>query len=154
MRRGSGKDRCILPCNVCLNDFVEAEWGVTENNRRAQYYRITPAGRKHLATEKKSLSSRWRGSRGSWRREGKNTMRLAKKIGVLWRQKQFEAELEEEIRIHREMSGEATFGSVALAMECSREVWGLPRLESWKQDIRCAHEGIPPGYSRSAGMSR
>ncbi|CAN5891213.1 MAG: PadR family transcriptional regulator [Gemmatimonadota bacterium] len=31
--------------------LVEAEWGVTENNRRARYYRITPAGRAHLTTE-------------------------------------------------------------------------------------------------------
>src|SRR5436190_8684628 len=40
---------------LLLNDFVAAEWGVTENNRRARYYRITPAGRIHLAAEKKSF---------------------------------------------------------------------------------------------------
>ena len=33
---------------LLLNEFVEAEWGVTENNRRARYYRITAAGRKQL----------------------------------------------------------------------------------------------------------
>jgi PadR family transcriptional regulator PadR len=31
--------------------FVVAEWGVTENNQRARYYRITKAGRAHLAAE-------------------------------------------------------------------------------------------------------
>lgn len=31
--------------------FLEAEWGVTENNRRARYYRITSAGRSHLRAE-------------------------------------------------------------------------------------------------------
>lgn len=31
--------------------LVEAEWGVTENGRRARYYRLTRAGRKHLASE-------------------------------------------------------------------------------------------------------
>jgi PadR family transcriptional regulator, regulatory protein PadR len=31
--------------------LVEAEWGATENNRRARYYRITSAGRKQLAAE-------------------------------------------------------------------------------------------------------
>lgn len=31
--------------------LVEAEWGVTENNRRARYYRLTRAGRKHLHAE-------------------------------------------------------------------------------------------------------
>src|SRR5215469_15481244 len=38
---------------LLLNDFVEAEWGVTENNRRARYYRITAAGKKHLAEERR-----------------------------------------------------------------------------------------------------
>jgi PadR family transcriptional regulator PadR len=31
--------------------LVEAEWGVTENNRRARYYRVTSAGRAHLRAE-------------------------------------------------------------------------------------------------------
>jgi transcriptional regulator len=31
--------------------FVEAEWQVTENNRKARYYRITAVGRKHLGAE-------------------------------------------------------------------------------------------------------
>jgi transcriptional regulator len=31
--------------------LVAAEWGVTENNRRARYYRVTPAGRAHLTRE-------------------------------------------------------------------------------------------------------
>lgn len=34
--------------------LLEAEWGVTENNRRARYYRITPAGRAHLKAETKN----------------------------------------------------------------------------------------------------
>ncbi len=31
--------------------LVEAEWGLTENNRRARYYRLTSAGRDHLRDE-------------------------------------------------------------------------------------------------------
>lgn len=31
--------------------FVDAEWGVTENNRRARFYRLTPRGAAHLADE-------------------------------------------------------------------------------------------------------
>ena len=31
--------------------LVDAEWGVTENNRRARYYRITAAGRAQLRTQ-------------------------------------------------------------------------------------------------------
>lgn len=30
---------------------IESEWGVSENNRRARFYRITKAGRKQLAAE-------------------------------------------------------------------------------------------------------
>lgn len=31
--------------------FVSAEWGLSENNRRARYYSVTDAGRKHLHAE-------------------------------------------------------------------------------------------------------
>jgi PadR family transcriptional regulator, regulatory protein PadR len=31
--------------------FVSSEWGVSENGRRARYYAITRAGRKHLTRE-------------------------------------------------------------------------------------------------------
>jgi PadR family transcriptional regulator len=31
--------------------LLETEWGVTENNRRARYYRITPGGRAALRIE-------------------------------------------------------------------------------------------------------
>ncbi len=32
--------------------WVAAEWGISENNRRARFYRLTPAGRKQLAAER------------------------------------------------------------------------------------------------------
>ena len=31
--------------------FVSSEWGLSENNRRARYYKLTRAGRKQLAAE-------------------------------------------------------------------------------------------------------
>ena len=36
---------------LLLRGYVEAEWGASENNRRARYYTITRPGRKHLASE-------------------------------------------------------------------------------------------------------
>ncbi len=36
---------------MLINGWVAAEWGQSENNRRARYYRLTPAGRKQLAVE-------------------------------------------------------------------------------------------------------
>jgi transcriptional regulator len=37
---------------LLLSGYVEAEWGPSENNRRARYYELTRAGRKHLAAER------------------------------------------------------------------------------------------------------
>jgi PadR family transcriptional regulator, regulatory protein PadR len=34
--------------------WVKAEWGVSENNRRAKYYTLTPAGRTQLKLEASS----------------------------------------------------------------------------------------------------
>src|SRR3954470_11846352 len=36
---------------LLLNGWVKAEWGESENKRRARYYTLTPAGRRHLAAE-------------------------------------------------------------------------------------------------------
>ena len=36
---------------MLIKGWVKAEWGVSENNRRARYYRLTPAGRRQLAEE-------------------------------------------------------------------------------------------------------
>jgi DNA-binding PadR family transcriptional regulator len=37
-----------------IKGWVTSEWAVTENNRRAHYYRLTPQGRKQLAAESAS----------------------------------------------------------------------------------------------------
>jgi transcriptional regulator len=34
--------------------WVSAEWGISENNRRARYYRLTAKGRKQLAEEERN----------------------------------------------------------------------------------------------------
>src|SRR5580700_10318594 len=36
--------------------WLRSEWGASENNRRARYYSITAAGRKHLAEEEQNWS--------------------------------------------------------------------------------------------------
>ena len=40
---------------LLLNGWVKAEWGVSDNNRRARYYEITTAGRKQLAAERREF---------------------------------------------------------------------------------------------------
>jgi PadR family transcriptional regulator PadR len=37
--------------------WLKAEWGASENNRRARFYAITPTGRKQLLNEKKNWSN-------------------------------------------------------------------------------------------------
>src|SRR6478736_6356160 len=37
---------------LLLNGWVKAEWGTSENNRRARYYNLTPSGRKQLRVER------------------------------------------------------------------------------------------------------
>lgn len=34
--------------------LLQAEWGITENNRRARYYKLAPTGRAHLRAETKN----------------------------------------------------------------------------------------------------
>jgi PadR family transcriptional regulator, regulatory protein PadR len=39
-----------------LKGVLKAEWGTSENNRRAKYYSLTAAGRKYLAAEREHWS--------------------------------------------------------------------------------------------------
>ena len=36
--------------------LLSSRWGLSENNRKAKFYQLTPAGRRHLA----SAATRWR----------------------------------------------------------------------------------------------
>jgi PadR family transcriptional regulator PadR len=37
---------------LLLNGWVKAEWGVSDNNRRARFYTLTAAGKKRLSAER------------------------------------------------------------------------------------------------------
>ena len=39
-----------------MKGWIAAEWGVSENNRKARFYELTPAGRRQLARE----TNRWK----------------------------------------------------------------------------------------------
>jgi PadR family transcriptional regulator, regulatory protein PadR len=51
------EDRALYVALHRLEDrgWIDAEWGLSENNRRAKYYALTGAGRKQLAVQ----SQRW-----------------------------------------------------------------------------------------------
>jgi transcriptional regulator len=38
-----------------LQGYVNAEWGASDNNRRARYYTLTAAGRKQLTAERREF---------------------------------------------------------------------------------------------------
>ena len=40
---------------LLLNGWVKAEWGASENNRRARYYTLTASGRRRLAEEREEF---------------------------------------------------------------------------------------------------
>lgn len=46
----------LYPALYRLQDqgWIESEWGVSDNNRRAKFYRLTKAGKKQLEAEKES----------------------------------------------------------------------------------------------------
>lgn len=46
----------LYPALYRLQDqgWIESEWGISDNNRKAKYYQLTKAGRKQLEVEKAS----------------------------------------------------------------------------------------------------
>jgi PadR family transcriptional regulator len=50
-------DSSIYPAlqRLLLNGWLQAEWGASENNRRARYYTLTVAGRKQLKSEREDF---------------------------------------------------------------------------------------------------
>jgi PadR family transcriptional regulator PadR len=40
---------------LLLNGWVKAQWGASENNRRARYYTLTASGRKQLTAERQEF---------------------------------------------------------------------------------------------------
>lgn len=47
------EDGSLYPAlnRMLIKGWVKAEWGMTENNRRARFYRLTAAGRRQLEEE-------------------------------------------------------------------------------------------------------
>src|SRR5262252_7823034 len=40
---------------LLLKGWVKAEWGASENNRRARYYTLTPTGRRQMSVERQDF---------------------------------------------------------------------------------------------------
>jgi transcriptional regulator len=52
------EDGSLYPAlnRMLLKKWVKAEWGVTENNRKARFYCLTAAGRKQLEAESSAFN--------------------------------------------------------------------------------------------------
>jgi len=53
------QDGSLYPAlnRMLVKGWVAAEWGLSENNRRARFYRLTRDGRKQLETETKEFET-------------------------------------------------------------------------------------------------
>jgi PadR family transcriptional regulator PadR len=51
------EDGSLYPAlnRMLVKGWVSAEWGISENNRRARFYRLTREGRKQLDTEEQEF---------------------------------------------------------------------------------------------------
>ena len=47
------EDGSLYPAlnRMLVKGWLQAEWGISENNRKARFYRLTPVGRKQLEKE-------------------------------------------------------------------------------------------------------
>jgi PadR family transcriptional regulator, regulatory protein PadR len=52
------EDGSLYPAlnRLLVKGLLQAEWGTSENNRRARFYRLTPTGRKYLQAETKEFN--------------------------------------------------------------------------------------------------
>jgi predicted permease len=80
---------------------------------------------------------------------------LWRRLLFVFRRRQFDRDLEEEMRFHLEMSGRRQFGSLALAQEDSREAWGWTKVEAWAADVKYAVRALraSPGFAAAAVLT-
>ena len=116
-----------------LRGLLFAEWGASENNRRAKFYKLTAAGKKHLEAE----SVRWTRLSaavgfvlsGTWNMGWQDLREHWFRILGLWRRSQRERELADEMEFHMTMKQQAGQS----ADQAKRQFGGI---EKWKEVCR------------------
>jgi transcriptional regulator len=53
------EDGSLYPAlnRMLVKGWLSAEWGISENNRKARFYKLTPEGRKQLNSEAKDFDN-------------------------------------------------------------------------------------------------
>jgi transcriptional regulator len=53
------EDGSLYPAlnRMLVKGWLESEWGISENNRKARFYKLTPLGRKQLELETKDFDT-------------------------------------------------------------------------------------------------
>ncbi len=125
--------------------WIRAEWGESENKRRAKYYSLTRAGRRQLERES-----------ASWDRLSTAT---SASLRSLLRLSALERELEDELRFHIDIqiqenlaagmtpeqaraAARREFGSPALHQDECRDARGITLIENFLEDFRHAIRGL------------
>ena len=151
--------------------WLKAEWGVSQANQRAKFYRLTPEGKKQLVREE----TRWApaGERHRPRDEAGGAGHRGIAMGILsWLKGRRPVELDEddfkeEIRAHLAIATQEKiadgadrrdahyaalkeFGNVTLTTEAARSVW-TPR---WLEALRDRDERRPLRDPRARGRTR
>ena len=161
---------------LLIKGWVVAEWGVSINNRRARYYRLTGGWTKAVGLGDGGVSASCCGHRSSARTRLAPRITEASPMGWLgeqwrtfkmrWRRDRHDQELADEMALHLELRAERLreaglspqdarntasrqFGNVTLQRDLSRDVWGWPRVETIYQDLRYAMRQIrkSPGFA-------
>ena len=140
--------------------WISAEWGVSDNNRKARFYAITRQGRKQLARGHRLLAKvdRSHGPDARIAIEGSRKMidsfrRGWNRVLAVFRRDRLDADLEAEIASHIEAAieenlrrgmtpeearaaGARSFRHCGAAKEQQQEARGLPALDVLRQDLR------------------
>src|ERR1700730_1381316 len=72
----------------------------------------------------------------SFSRREKSMGEIFRRLLFYFRRRQLEAELDEEMQFHLQMSGRAQFGNFTLLKEEAREMWGWNWLDELARDVR------------------
>ena len=156
--------------------YIASDWGITENNRQARFYKLTASGRKRLADER-VMWARNVARGGSRAAHGRGlTMRTIRDVAMrvlgFARRGTVERRLDDEMRFHLDMLTEqqiragrspsearraalAAFGGLERFKDDARDEYRSRLLDELGQDMRYAVRVIRrnPGFGVSAALT-